>query len=133
MWRTINPPATSDNSLTPLIDHLGNKKRINFTGRYLKQPNISYTHRAIVNIYIAYELGASSSHDNDPTLKYCLFGAVTLTKNADIDQYGYSGYGIGFVKRSSFSFPSCGFDQNEIIFRVDMSSSIHADYKKKAF
>ena len=27
-------------------------------------------------------------------MKNCLFGAVTLTKNADIDKYGYSGYGI---------------------------------------
>ena len=34
----------------------------------------------IVNIYIVYKLGASSSHINDPTLKNCLFGAVTLTK-----------------------------------------------------
>ena len=41
---------------------------------------MSYTHGAILNIYIAYELGASSSHNNDPTLKSCLFGAVTLTK-----------------------------------------------------
>ena len=41
---------------------------------------MSYTHGAILNIYIAYELGASSSHSNDPTLKNCLFGAVTLTK-----------------------------------------------------
>ena len=41
---------------------------------------MSYTHGAILNIYIAYELGASSSHNNDPTLKNCLFGAVTLTK-----------------------------------------------------
>ena len=32
----------------------------------------------------------------------CLFGAVTFTKNADIDKYGYSGYGIGFDRRSSF-------------------------------
>ena len=41
---------------------------------------MSYTHGAILNIYIAYELGASSSHNNDPTLKSCSFGAVTLTK-----------------------------------------------------
>ena len=41
---------------------------------------MSYTHGAILNIYISYELGASSSHNNDPTLKSCLFGAVTLTK-----------------------------------------------------
>ena len=45
---------------------------------------------------IVYELGASGSQDNDPTLKNCLFGAVTLTKNEDIDKYGYSRYGIGF-------------------------------------
>ena len=61
-----------------------------------------------------------------------LFGAVTLTKNADIDKYGYSGYGIGFDRRSSFSFPSGGFGQNILIFGVDMSSSVHIDNKKKA-
>ena len=81
--------------------------------------------------YIVYELGASSSHNNDPTLKNCLFGAVTLTKNADIDKYGYSGYGIGFDRKSSFSFPGGGFGQNVIIFGVDMSSSVHVDNKKK--
>ena len=53
------------------------------------------------------------------------FGAVTLTKNADIDKYGYSGYGIGFDRRSSFSFLSDGFGQNILVFGVDMSSSAH--------
>ena len=47
-----------------------------------------------MNIYIVYELGASTSHISNPTLKSCLFGAVTLTKNADIEKYKYSGYGI---------------------------------------
>ena len=97
----------------------------------LKQPKISYTHRKVVNIYIVYELGTSSSNVNDPTLKNCLFDAVTLTKNADIDKYGYSGYGIGFDRRSSFSFPGGGFGQNIIMFGVDMSSSVHIDNKKK--
>ena len=105
--------------------------RVEFIGSYLKQPKISYTHGKVVNIYIVYELGASSSHNNDPTLKNCLFGAVTLTKNADIDKYGYSGYGIGFDRKSSFSFPSGEFGQNVIIFGVDMSSSVHVDNKKK--
>ena len=36
-------------------------------------------------------MGVSTSNDNYPTLKNCLFGEVTLTKNADIDKYGYSG------------------------------------------
>ena len=50
-------------------------------------------------------MGAPNSNDSDPALKNRLFGAVILTKNADIDKYGYSGYGIGLDRRSSFSFP----------------------------
>ena len=80
---------------------------------------------------MVYELTGSSSHSDEPTLKNCLFGAVTLTKNADIDKYGYSGYGIGFDRRSSFSFPSGGFGQNVLIFGADMSSSTHIDNKKR--
>ena len=128
---TIKRPSMSDDSLTPVISYYGTKTRIKFTGSCLKQPKISYTHGTIVNIYIAYELGASGSNNNDPTLKNCLFGAVTLTKNADIDKYGYSGYGIGFDRRSSFSFPGGGFGQNVLIFGADMSSSAHIDNKKR--
>ena len=80
---------------------------------------------------IVHELGASGSNINDPTLKNCLFGAVTLTKNADIDKYGYSGYGTGYDRKSTFSFPSGGFGQHAIIFGVNMSSSAHIDNKKK--
>ena len=87
----------------------------------------------MVNNYIVYELRASSSHTGDPTLKNCLFGAVTLTKNADIDKYGYSGYGIGFDRRESFSFPGGGYGQNVLIFGLDMSSSPHIDNKKKTY
>ena len=85
----------------------------------------------IVDIYIVYELAASSSHTSDCTIKNCLFGAVTLTKTVDFEKYKYSGYGIGFDRRSSFSFPSGGFGQNVLIFGVDMSSSPHIDNKKK--
>ena len=60
-----------------------------------------------------------------------MFGAVIFTKNTDIDTYGYSGYGIGFVRRSSFSFRGGGLGQNIIIFGVDMSSFPHIDNKKK--
>ena len=82
-----------------------------------KQPKISYTRGNVVSIYFVYRLGTSSSPNNDPTLKNCLFGAITLTKNPDIDKYGYSGYGIGFDRKSVFSFPGgVGFGQNVIIF-----------------
>ena len=97
---SIKPPTTSDNSLTPTLNYYYDfKVTVKFTRSCLKQPKFTHTHKTIVNIYIVYELGASTSNDNDPTLKNCLFGAVTLTKNADIDKYGYSGYGIGFDRR----------------------------------
>ena len=56
---------------------------------------------------------------------------IVTTKNAYIDKYGYSGYGIGFDRKSSFSFPDGGFGQNVLIFGADMSSSVHVDNKKK--
>ena len=71
---TIKPPTTSDNSLTPAVSYCGTKTRVKFAGSCLKQPKISYTHAKVLNIYIVYELGASTSHNNDPTLKNCLFG-----------------------------------------------------------
>ena len=107
------------------------KIRVKFTGSCLKQSKIPYNHRKVVNIQIVYELGASSSHFDDPTLKKCLFGALDLSKTADIDKYRYFGYGIGFDKRASLSFPGGGFGQNIIIFGADMNSSIHIDNKGK--
>ena len=131
---SIKSPSTSDNSLTPLTDYLGNKIRVKFNGIILRQPKISYTHRKTVNIYIVYGLGASSSHTDDLTLENRLFGAVTLTKNADIDKCQYSGYGIGFDRKSSFPFPGGRFSQNVIIFGTYMSSILYTSIiRKKTF
>ena len=84
----------------------------------------------IVNIYIVYEI---NKNDNiiasDRTPENCLFGAVTLTKNADIDKNGYSCSGTGFDRTSSFSLPRGGFGQNELTF--DISFSTHIDNEKK--
>ena len=129
---SIKPPATSNNSLALTINYYyPSKIRVKFTRSCLEQDKVTFNHGKVVNIYIVYELGVSTSSDSDPTMKNCLFGAVTLTKNADIDKYGYSGYGIGFDRRSSFSFPGSGFSQNIIIFGVDMNSSSHVDNKGK--
>ena len=131
---TIKSPTTSDNSLAPTINYCYNtdKTRVTFAGSCLKQSNkLTYTHRTIVNIYIVYELGVSGSKNSDPTLKNCLFGAVTLTKNTDIDKDEYSGYGVGFDRRSSFSFTGGGFGQNVLVFGVDMSFSSTLMIRKK--
>ena len=97
----------------------------------MKQYKVTFNHGKIVKIYIVYELVGSSSNDNGPTVRNSLFGAVILTKNADIDKYGYSGYGIGFDRRGGFSLPSTGLGRNVIIFGVGMSSSTKIDNRKK--
>ena len=118
----IKVPSTSDNSLSPLIDYLGLSLK--------QQSKLTYTHLPIENIYI-YELVTSSSFNDDPTLKNSLFGAAKLTKIDHIDNCQYSGYGVGFDGKGSFSFPGLQFGQNMIIFGVDMSSSVHIDNKGK--
>ena len=70
---SIKPPTASDNSLSPLIDCLGNKTRLKFNGSCLKQNKLTYTHRIIVNIYIVYEISISDSNYNDPTLDYSVW------------------------------------------------------------
>ena len=74
---SIKTPTTTDNSLTPELNYYGTKTKIKFTGSCLKQSSHILTHKKIVNINIVYELAASSSHDSNPTIKNCLFGAVT--------------------------------------------------------
>ena len=41
---SIKPPATSDNSLSPLVDCLGDKIRLQFNGGCLKQGKLGCTH-----------------------------------------------------------------------------------------
>ena len=67
-----------------------------------------------------------------PTLENCLFGAVKLTKHADVDLYQYSGYGIGFDRKGSYSIDD-EVGRNLVILGVDMSSFPHIDSKKKGY
>ena len=91
----------------------------------MKQDKVTFNHGKIVNVYIFYEISKNVS--DYLALENCLFGAVSLTKNADINSYKYSGYGSGFDRYRGFSYPSIGLGRNLIIFAVDMSSSVYAD------
>ena len=127
----ISSIKTPDYGITPKLNYYGTETRVEFNGSCLKQEKITYTHGKLVNIYTVYELTSSTSEENDPTIKNSLFGAVTLTKNADNDGYGYSVYGIVFHGRGSFSFPGIGLGRNVITFGVNMGSSTKIDNKKK--
>ena len=120
--------TASNYSITPELSYSGTKTRVEFNGSCLKQDKVTYNHGTIVNIYIVYEISKNFNISSYPTLENCLFGAVSLTKNVDIDQYNYSGYGIGFDRKGEFSFGN-GFGRNCIIFGDNMSSSSHANNK----
>ena len=98
----INSITASNYSVTPFLDYYGTKTRVEFSGSCLKQDKVTFNHGKIVNIYIVYEISKSINISDYPTLENCLFGAVSLTKNSDINRYEYSGYGIGFDRNGSF-------------------------------
>ena len=121
---TINSIKTSDYGVTPYLSYYDtNKIRVKLDGGCLKQDQDTLLHGGIVNVYIFYDLSKNINISNYPTIENRLFGAIKLTKNADIDKYGYSGSGIGFHRHGSFSFSGTGLGINVIIFGVDMSSS----------
>ena len=85
-----------------------------------------------MNLCISYTLGPHLRHLNTGfTLPNYLFGSVKHAKNADLDKYKYTGYGIGFDSRSEFLFTDESYGKNVIIFGGDMSSSVHVDNKVK--
>ena len=125
----LNSNTASNYKITPELSYYGTKIRVEFNGSCLKQDKVSYNHGKIVNIYIVYEISKNYSISTYPTLENCLLGAVSLTKNTDIDQYKYSGYSIGFDSKGEFSFGN-GFGRSCISFGADLSSSSHANNKK---
>ena len=124
--------TASNYSITPSLDYLGAKVRVKFSGSCLKQDKVTYTHETIVNIYIVYEISKNLNISTYPTIENCFFGAVSLTKHVDIDQYKYSRNGIVFYRKGMFSVGN-GFGRSCIIFGVDTSSSVHVDNKKKRY
>ena len=87
----------------------------------------------LVKIYLAYEIIKNFNNSDHPSLENCLFGAASLTKNADIDNYKYSGYGIGFDRHGFFSHPIAVIGIYVIIVGVDMSSFTKIDDRKKRY
>ena len=116
---TTKLPTTSDYKINPQLSYFGAKARLVFRGSCLKQDKSTFNHRKVVKIYIAYELDKTYVKTN-PTLGSCLFGAVSITKNADIDKNKYSGYGIRFDRTVAYLLPDGSFGRNVVIFGVDM-------------
>ena len=110
----INSITASNYSVTPNLSYYGTKTRVELDESCFYSDKVTFNYEKVVNIYIAFEIivianiSKSSSNDSYPTSEKALFGAFNLTKNANIDRYKYSGFGIGFDRRSNFSFPGGG-------------------------
>ena len=130
--RKSKPPYTASKSLSPKFTWNESRIRLKFEKSCLKQENKAFTPNNVVNLFIVHDLDAWSKKLNtDFTLKDRLFGAIKLTKNADLDKYKYSGYGIGFDSRSEFSLKDGNIGKSVIIFGADMSASVDSDNKEK--
>ena len=99
---SFNSPSASHDFLNPTLNYLGTKTGVRFSGICLKQDKITHTPGKIANISIVYEINKNDLTSGDPTLENCLLEAVSLTKNADIDKYKYSGYGLEFDRHGFF-------------------------------
>ena len=126
--KRIDSITASNYSITPELSRYGTEVRVKFSGSCLKQDKAAYNHETIVNIYIVYEISKNYNTSSYPTLENSLFGAVKLTKTADVDQYKNSGYGIGFDRNGEFTFGN-GLSRNVIVFGVDLTNSSHANNK----
>ena len=104
----IKPSATSDNSFNPKVNYYGVKSRLEFRESCLKQDKSTFNYGKIVNIYIVYELDETYVKTH-PTLVNCLFGAISITKDTDINTNEYSGYGIGFDRTDVYILPDGSF------------------------
>ena len=110
-------------------------------GNHVQQNNVLTSNndhvlnKNVVNIYIVYKLDPlASTRDTGFTIQNALFGAMQITKNAtDNSKNNYKGYGICFDEGSEFAHTITEGGhahttdaRNVLIFRVDMSFSVHA-------
>ena len=129
--KSIENITKSDSNFAPTFADHHLLPEMNFNGHCLIKSNNSNP-KKVINLYISYTLGLQLRNLNtDFTLGSCLFGSVKLTKNSDLDKYNYPGYGITFDSRSKFLFTDGSYGKNVVIFRADVSSSVHVYNKKK--
>ena len=92
----------------------------------------------VIYIYLVYNICDPIATSRDTTtIQNALFGAMQITKNADINKYKDKGYGICFDGRKKFAhvrnrgnFNDTTTARNVLIFGADMSFSKHANNKR---
>ena len=85
---SITLQSTADNIFDPKIILNYCKGKTRFEGICLKQGSVSFIHGNVINLDISYELD-TRSRDLNKDFKWgnCLFGAMKLTTNTNLDKY----------------------------------------------
>ena len=116
---------------SPQVYYYSDEIGIKFNNDFLKKESILYEQKQIANIYVVYE---RSSYIISSTISFhnCLLGAITVTRNGNIDtnKHKYSGYGLAFSSKTYLHKDSGKRAYDLIIFGADLSSSAHAENKK---
>ena len=93
-------PTTPNISLSSKLKQDNSEIGIEFKGTGLKQDKVTFSSYNVAKLFIVIEIDRWSQNF---TLKYCFFGTVRLTKNADPDKHSYARNGIEFDSCSHFS------------------------------
>ena len=77
--------VNNSNNNSPALLNKNNRLGVTFNGNYMKQNKLGYVHGKTVNLYITYELKNRRVDSTDNTVQNGLFGAVKITKNANME------------------------------------------------
>ena len=93
--------------------------------------SIQLSEYKVVNVFIVYNVDAwPRNPTNNIKFKNCLFGATSVVKNCDKENYMYNGYEITFDSAGSWGFDN---DYARIVRAVDNISLSHADNRTNNF
>ena len=93
----IKSPTINNNSLAPKLEYVEKNMLVKYNGSFLIRQNKFTFNKKILTVYIVYDLD-SNLNNFDPISENCLFGAIKITKNSDIDKYK----GSVLIQKESF-------------------------------
>ena len=101
----ITASSAPNNFLNSLLEYLGTKPRVRFSGSCLEKNAITYNDGKSVKIYIVYEINKNdNATSSDPKLENRLFRAVTSTKMSILTGGNILSMVLDLIEKEVFHF-----------------------------